>query len=174
MANREDRDLGMDRPISLRDVLNGIEALAVGTMIPGRALADKVLALERAGEAAAGYSPALTGLRGSHVGSFEVAHQLALSGQTEWGPVEEPGSRVSTDDLREGSGLRKGRESAHRERSWPCHPMALPGTSWHYRTEPSIPNSEATPVGYRIPGTASEAGGRAFESRPGHHFVSRT
>ena len=94
MANREDRDLGMDRPISRRDVLNGIGALAVGTMIPGRALADKVLALERAGEAAAGYPPALTGLRGSHVGSFEVAHQLALSGQTDWGPVEEPDSDV--------------------------------------------------------------------------------
>ena len=40
-----------------------------------------------------------------------------------------------------------------------CHPMALPGTSWHYGTEPSFPNSEVTPVGYRIPGTASEAGG---------------
>ena len=50
-----------------------------------------------------------------------------------------------------------------------CHLMSPYGTSWHYRTEPSFPNSEATPVGYRIPGTASEAGGRAFESRPGHH-----
>ncbi len=37
--------------------------------------------------------------------------------------------------------------------------MALPGTSGHYRTEPSFPNSEATPVGYRIPRIASEAGG---------------
>jgi hypothetical protein len=43
--------------------------------------------------------------------------------------------------------------------------MALPGTSWHYRTEPSFPNSEPTPVGYRIPGTASEAGGRAFAAK---------
>jgi hypothetical protein len=58
--------------------------------------------------------------------------------------------------------------------AWRCHPMALPGTSWHYRTEPTFSNSEATPVGYRIPGTASEAGGRAFESRPGHHLISRT
>ena len=72
MANREDRDLGMGRPISRRDVLNGIGALAVGTMIPGRALADKVLALERAGEAAAGYPPALTGLRGSHADRARV------------------------------------------------------------------------------------------------------
>jgi hypothetical protein len=43
--------------------------------------------------------------------------------------------------------------------------MALPGTSWHYRTEPGFPNSEATSVGYRIPGTASEAGGRAFAAK---------
>jgi hypothetical protein len=27
------------------------------------------------------------------------------------------------------------------EGSWPCHPMAPLGTSWHYRTEPSFPNS---------------------------------
>ena len=46
--------------------------------------------------------------------------------------------------------------------------MASPGTSWHYRTEPSFPNSEATPVGYEILGTASEAGvarSRASEAR---------
>jgi hypothetical protein len=30
------------------------------------------------------------------------------------------------------------------------------GTSWHYQTEPSFPNSEATLVGYRIAGTAFE------------------
>ena len=51
-----------------------------------------------------------------------------------------------------------------------CRPMASPGTSWHATTEPSCPNSEATPVGYAISRTASEAGGRAFESRPGHHL----
>ena len=53
-----------------------------------------------------------------------------------------------------------------------CHLMSPYGTSWRCGTEPSFPNSEATPVGYRIPGTASEAGGRAFESRPGHHLIS--
>ena len=30
--------------------------------------------------------------------------------------------------------------------------MASPGTSWHYGTEPSFPNSEATPIGFRILG----------------------
>jgi hypothetical protein len=75
-VNPADRDLGMDRPISRRDLLHGMGALAVSSLVPGRALADEVLALERAGGVAAGYPPALTGLRGSHVGSFEVAHQL--------------------------------------------------------------------------------------------------
>ena len=95
---REDRDLGLDRPISRRDVLNGMGVLAASTMLPGRALADKVLALERGGtvasEGAAAYPPALTGLRGSHDGSFEVAHQLVRRGRTDWGPVEEPDSDV--------------------------------------------------------------------------------
>ena len=76
------------------------------------------------------------------------------------GTPNEIGVEVAT--LRGASGLR--------------YPTANPitvsplGISWHYRTELSFPNSEAAPVGYRIPGTASEAGGRAFESRPGHHF----
>ena len=85
-----DRDLGMDRPISRRDLLHTMGALAASTLVPGRALADEMLALERAGEAAAGYPPALTGLRGSHVGSFEVAHQLAREGRRDWGTVQEP------------------------------------------------------------------------------------
>ena len=86
----------MDRPISRRDVLNGMGALAVSTLLPGRALADQVLALERgdpaAAEGAAAYPPALTGMRGSHAGSFEVAHQLAREGRQEWGAVREPDS----------------------------------------------------------------------------------
>jgi spermidine dehydrogenase len=49
-----------------------------------------MLALERAGETAAGYPPARTGLRGSHVGSFETALELALNGRRDWGAVEEP------------------------------------------------------------------------------------
>ena len=53
-----------------------------------------------------------------------------------------------------------------------CHLMSPYGTSSHYGTEPNFPNSVAIAVLYRIPGTASEAGGRAFESRPGHHYPS--
>ena len=84
----------MDRSISRRDLLHGMGALAASTLLPGRALAEEMLALERAGETAAGYPPALTGLRGSHVGSFETALELALEGRRDWGVVEEPDSDV--------------------------------------------------------------------------------
>jgi spermidine dehydrogenase len=52
--------------------------------VPGQAFADKL--------SASGYPPALTGMRGSHIGSFEVAHQLAREGRADWGPIEEPDS----------------------------------------------------------------------------------
>lgn len=80
-------DLGMNRPIPRRDFLNGA-ALALGTsLLPWQA----VLATESDGDSAVPppgfgsdaslanalyYPPALTGLRGSHPGSFEAAHAL--------------------------------------------------------------------------------------------------
>lgn len=82
-----DRNLGMDRRISRRDLLHGVGALAAASLLPGRAAADESLALETV--AAAGYPPALTGLRGNHNGSYEVAHQLARGGRRDWGPVAE-------------------------------------------------------------------------------------
>ena len=62
----EDADLGMNASITRRDFLSG--ALVGGAALAGSgARAD----------AAAYYPPAWTGLRGSHVGSFEAAHALA-------------------------------------------------------------------------------------------------
>ncbi|MCH8889932.1 MAG: NAD(P)/FAD-dependent oxidoreductase [Myxococcales bacterium] len=89
---RSDRELGMDRPISRRDFLNGVGAVAAGTLVPGRALAEAMAALESAGAASAAYPPRLTGMRGSHPGSFEVAHALVREGRSDWGRVEEPDS----------------------------------------------------------------------------------
>ena len=66
----DDRELGMSRNITRRDLLHGMGALAATSFVPGQAFADAALAAEQAGV----YPPALTGLRGSHVGSFEVAH----------------------------------------------------------------------------------------------------
>ncbi len=95
---RSDRELGMDRPISRRDFLNGVGAVAAGTLVPGCALTENVSALESVGgaiaapdaAAAGAYPPRLTGMRGSHEGSFEVAHALVRRGRSDWGPVREP------------------------------------------------------------------------------------
>ncbi|MCP4898505.1 MAG: NAD(P)/FAD-dependent oxidoreductase [bacterium] len=82
--NSRDRDLGMDRAISRRDLLQGMGAMAVGTLCMSP---DQIFALENTG--GAGYSPALTRFRGSHPGSFGVAHKLALTGRRDWGTVRE-------------------------------------------------------------------------------------
>jgi spermidine dehydrogenase len=61
----------MDRDISRRDFINGV-ALAAGSL----ALPSSVLALSEAASAGQDYPPARMGMRGSHPGSFEVAHEL--------------------------------------------------------------------------------------------------
>jgi spermidine dehydrogenase len=75
--NANERALGMDRPISRRDFVNGVSAAAAGAlMLPKWALAMEE-GQDYAPEQGAGYyPPALTGMRGDHAGSFEVAHAL--------------------------------------------------------------------------------------------------
>jgi spermidine dehydrogenase len=63
----DDDDLGMAAPITRRDFLSGV-------LLAGTALATGATASEHGAD----YPPALTGSRGSHVGSFEAAHALAL------------------------------------------------------------------------------------------------
>jgi spermidine dehydrogenase len=68
-----DRQLGMDQPITRRDFLNGVamcasavasnQLLAASNPLPAQAEPDY-------------YPPALTGMRGSHAGSFEAAHAI--------------------------------------------------------------------------------------------------
>ena len=71
-----DRALGMDRPIGRRDFLNGV-AVAVGAFGGGLVGGGAAAAATPWPQDQAGYyPPGLTGLRGSHPGSFEVAHQL--------------------------------------------------------------------------------------------------
>jgi spermidine dehydrogenase len=75
-----DRELGLFAPITRRDVLQGM-----GTAFAG-ALATPWIARAGKDEAAFpvladDYPPARTGLRGSHPGSFEVAHARVLNGQ---------------------------------------------------------------------------------------------
>ena len=70
-----DRNLGMDRAITRRDFLNGVALGVVGsTLAPELArAAQQEFAPERAADY---YPPTRVGMRGSHPGSFEVAHQL--------------------------------------------------------------------------------------------------
>ena len=75
-----DHVLGMDRPITRRDFVNGV-AVAVGTaMVPGHPwwpFQSGEYAPERDPHY---YPPGLLGLRGDHAGSFEVAHQMRDGG----------------------------------------------------------------------------------------------
>jgi spermidine dehydrogenase len=79
MTSNRDRELGMFRNITRRDFLNGV-AIGTGTAAAGGLLSSLVwadAAAEIAPQDKPGYyPPALTGLRGSHVGSFEAAHNL--------------------------------------------------------------------------------------------------
>ena len=70
-----DRELGMDRRITRRDFLNGA-ALTIGAAaMPAGAPHSGVQAAEPQNHS--GYNPPVaTGMRGSHPGSFEIAHSL--------------------------------------------------------------------------------------------------
>ena len=98
MNDWKDRELGMDRRITRRDFLNGV-ALTVGAaMLPSDWLASSDLLAATALPAGPEnfpdyYPPALTGLRGSHPGSFDAAHSLRDG--TFW---DQAGSPVDTDE----------------------------------------------------------------------------
>ena len=78
--NRRDRELGMDRDITRRDFLSGVNIAVTGSLL-STPLAQALAALEgSAGDASAQmmsgyYPPVRDGMRGSHPGSFEVAHR---------------------------------------------------------------------------------------------------
>jgi len=76
MMDRRDRYLGMDRAITRRDFLNGVSVAIGASLLPGCGKGER----PASGLAEAYYPPAKTGLRGSHPGSFEVAH-AAVQGQ---------------------------------------------------------------------------------------------
>jgi spermidine dehydrogenase len=75
MSDARDRYLGMDRPITRRDFLNGAALMVGGTLLAGTTLSGSSAETEPHGKT--DYDPPkLTGLRGSHPGSFETAHSL--------------------------------------------------------------------------------------------------
>jgi spermidine dehydrogenase len=78
MAKRKDsrdRELGMDRSITRRDFLNGFAVAAGAAMLPS-GFSPFVGAPTDPEKSAGYYPPTRTGMRGSHAGSFDVAHSL--------------------------------------------------------------------------------------------------
>ena len=90
-----DRELGMHRNITRRDFLNGM-AVGMGGLLAGpwlEALVGTPTSPASAQDRPGYYPPALTGMRGSHPGAFEVAH--ALRDGTFW---EKAGKLVETGE----------------------------------------------------------------------------
>ena len=83
-----DRELGMHRSISRRDFLNGISVALTSSVFPTSAVAAFQVTQAREND---NYPPTRTGMRGSHAGSFEVAHEMR-DGKTWDNPeaVDEP------------------------------------------------------------------------------------
>lgn len=69
--------MNKNRKINRRDFLNGVAlSLAAGTT-----LSPMEILARTSGRVSPHYPPALTGMRGSHDGSFEIAHALAREGR---------------------------------------------------------------------------------------------
>jgi spermidine dehydrogenase len=75
--SKSDRQLGMSRNITRRDFIHGTGLVALTLGLPS-GVAGGQPSPAPAETAGRYYPPTLTGLRGSHPGSFEVAHELAL------------------------------------------------------------------------------------------------
>ena len=96
---KTDRELGMDRDITRRDFLNGATVAIGGTLLPEATPATgapSAVGTKHPSQASPlpqsspeYYPPTLTGLRGSHEGSYEAAHEMR-TGKT-WEQAEETG-----------------------------------------------------------------------------------
>ena len=109
MNEWKDRELGMGRRITRRDFLNGV-ALTVGAAILPSDLLAADMQAERQ-DSPGYYPPALTGLRGSHPGSFEAAHSLRDG--TFWEHAGAPIDTGETYDLVVVGGGISGLSAAH-------------------------------------------------------------
>src|SRR6202047_4126623 len=108
MSEQTDRELGMKRNITRRDFLNGVAVTAGAAMMPRHVFAADDLDPEKAPDY---YPPALTGLRGSHPGSFDAAHSLRDG--TFWEKAGTPIDRGESYDLVVVGGGISGLSAAH-------------------------------------------------------------
>src|SRR5579863_7560830 len=112
LSKQRDRELGMGRKITRRDFLNGVAVTAGAAVMPWDLFGNSEGASEEAREKSAGYyPPALTGLRGSHPGSFDVAHSLRDG--TFWDSAGKPEDTGETFDLIVVGGGISGLAAAH-------------------------------------------------------------
>jgi len=95
MAQGYERDLGLGRNITRRDFLNGVGVALTSSMLPTShvsAFAAMMQQAQREGENGGEYyPPTRTGMRGSHAGSFEVAHALTMG--EHWDNAPDTGER---------------------------------------------------------------------------------
>ena len=106
MRDHHDRQLGMKRNITRRDFLNGVAVTAGAAMMPWQLFAD--------GDPEKSpnyYPPALTGMRGSHPGSFDAAHSLRDG--TFWDSAGTPQATGESFDLIIVGGGISGLSAAH-------------------------------------------------------------
>jgi len=95
VLNSRDRELGMHCKITRRDFLNGVAVTAGAAMMPWQLFADDDPATPE--KSAGYYPPALTGMRGSHPGSFDAAHSLRDG--TFWDSAGKPEDTGESYDL---------------------------------------------------------------------------
>jgi spermidine dehydrogenase len=106
MSDVHDRQLGMNRNITRRDFLNGVAVTAGAAIMPWQLFAD--------GDPEKSpnyYPPALTGMRGSHPGSFDAAHSLRDG--TFWDSAGTPQDTGESFDLIVVGGGISGLSAAH-------------------------------------------------------------
>jgi spermidine dehydrogenase len=101
----------MGRAISRREFLNGVAATAAGVLAAGNTRADALSPPAGVAKSKGVYPPLRTGPRGSHPGSFEIAHQLGREGRTDFGVALEADSNLY-DLIVVGAGI-SGLSAAH-------------------------------------------------------------
>jgi len=116
MSADRDRYLGMDRPITRRDFINGAAVIVGGTLLSGTTFSSRSAETDPPRETNDD-PPRRAGLRGSHPGSFETAHSLRDG--TFWKTATAPTETEAPYDLVVVGGGISGLSAAHfyRERA---------------------------------------------------------
>jgi spermidine dehydrogenase len=110
MGDAYDRYLGMDRLVTRRDFMNGAALAVCGALLPGAGPLGSIT--EPEAQNRPGYNPPeSTGLRGSHLGSFEAAH--GLRDGTFWRNAPTPIDTAEVYDLVVVGGGISGLSAAH-------------------------------------------------------------